>query len=419
MKTKMRKYVPGIAWLCTLAYFTSYLLRMNFNVMMVKIGTDLGVANTALAVVVTGLTIFYGGGQIVSGILGDRISPTTMVSVGLSVATLCNVALYFCHSIPTMTVVWCINGFAHSMLWSPIVKLFSVYLTDSEYGYAMMRLMWGSSGAIVFLRLFCPALLGIGLNWRVIMLILAGIGLAVAATFTFCAPRIFVTPINAEAITTTEDKKQKKGVPLPRMVWLPTVLILLAIVMHGMLKDGVDNWIPTYLYETFGIPEENAIFSTVILAVFGMVSFTVFDFLHRKFFKNEVFCSVIIFGASMIAATVLYVVGKFVSSMVLSLAMMAIITACMKGANLMLVAIVPKRYVKSGKIATFTGVLDAAAYAGSALATYGFAALAEAFDWSVTILAWALIALAGVLLCLIATPLWHRFRRDYADNPEV
>ncbi|MBP3396760.1 MAG: MFS transporter [Clostridia bacterium] len=418
MRTKMRKYVPSIAWLCTLAYFTSYLLRMNFNVMLVKIGTDLGVANTALAVVVTGLTIFYGGGQVVSGVLGDRISPRTMITVGLSVATLCNVAIYFCHSIPTMTVVWCINGFAHSMLWSPVVKLFSIYLTDSEYGYAMMRLMWGSSFAIVFLRLFCPALLGLNISWRVIMLILAGIGLAVTLTFALYSRKIFVEPVAFTGAQTGTAQKEKT-VPLPRMVWLPTALILVAIVAHGKLKDGVDNWLPTYLYETFGIPEENAIFSTVILAVLGMLSCSLFDFIHRRFFRNEVFCSAVIFGVTAAAAAILFVVNSFVSSMVLSLALMTIITACMKGVNLILVATAPKRYVKSGKISTFTGVLDAAAYAGSALATYGFAAFAEGFGWNMTVLLWAIIGVAGLVLCLVATPLWARFRREYSDNPEV
>ena len=183
--------------------------------------------------------------------------------------------------------------------------------------------------------------------------------------------------------------------------------------------EASKNDFNTYLYETFGIPEENAIFSTVILAVLGMLSCSLFDFIHRRFFRNEVFCSAVIFGVTAAAAAVLFVVNGFVSSMVLSLALMTVITACMKGVNLILVATAPKRYVKSGKISTFTGVLDAAAYAGSALATYGFAAFAEGFGWNMTVLLWAIIGVAGLVLCLVAAPLWARFRREYADNPEV
>ena len=34
-----------------------------------------------------------------------------------------------------MLAVWCVNGFAHSLLWPPIVRIMSTHLTDSEYGY--------------------------------------------------------------------------------------------------------------------------------------------------------------------------------------------------------------------------------------------------------------------------------------------
>ena len=171
MRSEYSPRVRGIAWMTTLVYFTSYLLRKNLGVMLVKVCSDMGVLESALAATLTGLTICYGGGQLLSGWLGDKIAPERLVLCGMIVASLANVAIYFTDSIPLMTVVWCINGVAHSMFWAPIVKLYTVYLTDKEYSYAMMRLMFGSTFATVFLRIFCPAMLFV-VDWRTIMLIL-------------------------------------------------------------------------------------------------------------------------------------------------------------------------------------------------------------------------------------------------------
>ncbi len=414
MRAVYSKRVRAIAWLCTLVYFTSYLLRKNLGVMLVKVCSDMGVLESALAVVMTGLTVCYGGGQLVSGVLGDKISPQRMIVCGLTVASIANVAIYFTDSIPLMTVVWCINGFAHSMLWAPMVRLFTMYLNDREYSYGMMRLMLGSSFATVFLRIFCPAMLFV-VDWRAIMLILALFGVGVTVLFALASRRLFRDPIAPTAVQAAEPEAKPQVTPLPRLALPMTALILIAIIMHGMLREGVDVWMPSFLCQTFGMPEENAIFSTVILSVFGMLSFTVFDLLYRRVFHNELTCSAFTFGLATVAAVVLYILTRTGGSAIASMLMMAIIIGCMSGVNLMLVAMVPKRYQKSGKVSTFTGLLDAAAYVGAAISTYGFAALFESFGWSTTIFVWALVGAAGVVFCAVAVPLWRRFRRNYAD----
>ena len=151
MENIITKRAKNITLMCTLVYFASYLTRINFAVMMVKICADMNALKTELAVVVTGLTIVYGVGQVISGVIGDKIKPQYMLTAGLSLASACNIAMFFCNTIPAMTVVWCINGFAQSMLWPPIVRIMSTYLADHEYSYAAVRVSWGSSIATIIL----------------------------------------------------------------------------------------------------------------------------------------------------------------------------------------------------------------------------------------------------------------------------
>ena len=414
MEKTISKNAKIITLLCTMVYFASYLTRINFAVMLVKICADMNAAKTELAVVVTGLTIVYGVGQIISGFLGDKIKPRYMLSAGLSLAALCNILMFFTASIPVMTVIWCVNGFAQSMLWPPIVRIMSTYLADHEYSYAAVRVSWGSSIATIVLYTCCPLLLGF-MDWRAVMLICAGIAVAIMITWTALSPKYLVSPV-AVSVSDVKGDTKPATIPVPKFVYIPIALIMLGIILQGTLRDGVTNWMPSYLCETFGLPEEESIISTVIQAVFSILSFSLFDLLHRKLIRNEVTCASVIFGGSVLCAAALYFVNIYTNSAALSLILMAVIIACMHGINLMLISVVPKRFLKSGKVATYSGILNACTYIGASAATYGFAAIAEKSGWNATILTWIIISAAGLAVCLLAAPMWKKFRREYADK---
>ena len=138
--TKVKGRVRAISWLLSLVYFSSYVMRINFTVLLVKVCSELGKEKGELAVVVTALTVTYGIGQIVCGVLGDKIKPRIMISCGIALAAVCNISFFFTSSVSLMTVIWGINGFAHAMFWPPIVRLMSLNLTDAEYSYASVHL---------------------------------------------------------------------------------------------------------------------------------------------------------------------------------------------------------------------------------------------------------------------------------------
>lgn len=407
----------ALSWLLMLVYFGSYMMRINFAVMIVKVCSDMQLEKSALAIVITGLTVAYGVGLIVSGFIGDKIPSEVMILVGLATAAVCNVLMFFCQTVPMMTLVWTVNGFAHSMLWPPIVRLISAQLNDVEYNYAVVRIAWGSSFATILLYLVCPLLLRV-MGWRTVLLVCAAVGVGILILWVLASKRLLL-PQNAKQESAHSDESASSAVPtipLPRYVFVPLVLIMLGIVFQGMLRDGVTNWVPSLLSESFGIAEEDAIFAAVIPAIFSMISFYAFDLLHRRLIKNEVLCGSVIFGGSVACAAILYVVNCFLSSAILSVLLVALIIACMHGVNLMLISVLPKRFAKSGKVATFSGLLNSCTYIGAAIATPVFASIAERNGWGVTILSWLAVSVLGLAVCLGAVPLWRRFKRDYSDS---
>jgi OPA family glycerol-3-phosphate transporter-like MFS transporter len=389
-------------------------MRVNLAVMLVKICSDMQVEKSALAIVITGLTVAYGIGQVVSGFLGDRIKPRYIIPAGLALAVLCNVGIFFTSTVPTMAVVWSVNGFAHALLWPPIVRLMSTHLSAQDYSFAAVRVNQGSSIATISLYLLCPLLLGF-MEWRTIMLLCAAWGAVMVALWFILYPRVFTKKEMAEEKTEVSTPlPDQKNLPVPLYIFGAIALIMPGIMMQGMLRDGVTNWMPSYLLETFGLSEESSIVSTVILALFSILSFSVSDLIHRKLFANEVTCATAIFGVSAVSSLILYVVNVLYpdAALIPSLILMSLTVACMHGINLMLIAIVPKAFVKCGKVSTYSGILNACTYVGASISTYGFAAIAEQFDWNFTILTWIGISAIGLLLCALAAPIWKKFKAE-------
>jgi OPA family glycerol-3-phosphate transporter-like MFS transporter len=336
--------------------------------------------------------------------LGDKIKPTDLLFFGVCAAALCNVAMFFCHSVPAMTVVWCVNGLAHAMLWPPMVRLLASNFNEKEYVYAVIRVSWGSSIATILLYLVCPVLL-YAISWRYILLLCAAVGIVTAVLWRISSPKMF----GGEVMADVKKDDKKETVKMPAAIYLPVVLIMLGIIAQGVLRDGVTNWMPSYMMETVGMTEENSILTAVIPAVFSIVGFQVFGKLQQKLIKNEVLCACSIFGLAAASALVMFIIsgGAAVSTL-----LMSIIIGCMHGVNLMLITVVPKRFVKYGRVSTVSGVLNACTYIGAAASTYGFAALAETKGWNFTVGMWAAVAAAGMVICLVTSFLWKKYHKN-------
>ena len=141
-----KKSIRMLSILGWLVYFSSYITRLNFGAVLVEFLQAEGITKTAAAPITTALFITYGAGQLLSGYLGDRISPRLLIFGGLLVASVCNIIMPFVSpAIPIMTIVWGINGIAQAMMWPPLVKLMAdkMNLEDDikEVGVQMILLV--------------------------------------------------------------------------------------------------------------------------------------------------------------------------------------------------------------------------------------------------------------------------------------
>ena len=114
-----------------MVYFASYITRLNYAAVIAEIVASEGILKSEAALATTASFITYGVGQLVSGWLGDRVSPKWLLVFGLLLTACMNLTMPAVSGVGAMVAVWGVNGFAQSMLWPPIVRLMAVYFDRS------------------------------------------------------------------------------------------------------------------------------------------------------------------------------------------------------------------------------------------------------------------------------------------------
>ena len=396
-KLNARREINKFVLLFSMVYMVSYITRINYSAIILEIERATQLQKTLLSMALTGSAITYGAGQIISGICGDRISPKKLVSYGLMLTVLMNILLPFCSNPYQMVAVWCVNGFAQAFMWPPIVRLMSALFTMEDYKKGSVKVSWGSSIGTILVYLISPLLIAT-VGWKYVFW-----GAALCGVMMICVWNKYCCDISCEP-RNAGDNTSKAGW---KLLFSPLMLgIMLAIVLQGMLRDGVTTWMPTYISETYQLSSIISILTSVILPIFSIICYEVTSNLYRKYFRNPLLCAGVIFGAGAVAALVLFISTGYNAAF--SAVFSAILTGSMHGVNVMLICMIPPFFQKHGNVSTVSGVLNACTYIGSALSTYGTALLSETFSWRYTILVWLGIALLGTVICLVCVRPWSR-----------
>ncbi len=409
-----KRSVNTLAFICALVYFTSYVTRINYGAVVSEIVRAEGIGKEAASLAVTGLFITYGAGQLISGFLGDRISPKYLMCAGMITASLMNFLLPLNPDPYYMLAVWCVNGLGQALMWPPIVKLMTGYMSDDDYERSSVKVSWGSSFGTVAVYLASPFFISVW-GWKSLFLFCALLGVFGAAVayagITSFERRFGKIPENSVKNTKTEKKQNDAHAdnkPAEGFGSFFAVLcaIFAAIVLQGSLRDGVTTWMPSYIGETFSLGTSVSILTGVILPVFSIVSFSLTRALYGKFVHNELLLSGMFFAAAAAASGILSLFSG--ASPVLSVLCSTLVVGCMHGTNLLLICFVPGKFKSSGNISLVSGALNFATYVGSALSSYGFAALSDAVGWKGTIFAWCAVSVFGTVICLCTAPFWKR-----------
>ncbi|MBR4865182.1 MAG: MFS transporter [Clostridia bacterium] len=391
---------------CWLAYFTSYLLRYDYTASLSEILVKEALTESQAGLVTTALFITYAIGQLCSGVLGDRIKPDKLILYGLAVSSLTNLVFPFAQNYVWMTILWAINGFAQAMLWPPMVRIMAECFHGEEYRKAAVNISVACAASTIGIYLLAPLCIRL-ISWKVLFFLVSAIGTGITILWGSTVPRLTVDGRVQKEKTQTETN-EIKSVKIGHLILEAGLIpIFLAIVAQGVIRDGVSSWTPQLLSEYFSLEVSDSILLTVTLPVLTVVALKVSAWINKRFFKNQVKCSLFLFGIALVSFVILIPMGSLHPVIMVGLA--GISVSAIHGVNLMLISELPAYFRGYGKVSTVSGVLNTCTYVGSATSTYGFGWLMEHYGSNTMVIAWILSAAAGVVLAVFALRKWTRF----------
>ncbi|MHA9740570.1 MFS transporter [Robinsoniella peoriensis] len=390
--------------LCWIAYFTSYLGRLNYSSAMTVMIKETVLSKSQAGFISMTYFFAYGIGQLLNGFLGDKVNPRKMIFLGLSISGAANLIMGCFADFGIMAAVWCINGYAQAMIWPPIIRIFAEMLEEKTKLRFCINII--STQALGTLASYLLSAAVIYLNgWNGVFFAAAALLIAAALLWDIKFRKIEKYSIEFGIEDGTEDEiksgsRKENQVPfLSLLTGSGILVILIPVIVHGVLKDGVTSWVPTYISETFLTSPALSILVTTVLPVINLTGAYAAQYLYRKWKKQETKTAACFFLAATVSLLCLWLFGS--KSLLLTVILLSVITASMMAVNTIFVNLLPLRFERAGRVSTVSGFLNSMAYLGCAISTFTIGILVQNNGWENTILSWLGITFLALIMCIL------------------
>lgn len=388
-----------------LIYASAYFGRTCYSAAIASIVSNGVYTKSEIGLVGTAFFICYGAGQIISGFAGDRVNPFAMILFGILGSSACCFSMAFTKSLSLMAVMWGINGIFQSMLWAPLLRVFSQTINSKLREKAVLNIALSLPVGTVFAYL-CSTLIIKYSSWKNIFI--CG-GAVILTAFLFGLLSVICSEKSMTRVSVKPEKSDKNARSkfLPVIISSGLLIIIMPSFLHGMMRDGITNWVPTMITEEYGVLPSFSVFLTIVLPIFNAFGAYIITPLYKRLGCNETKTAGICAIFAIIPMTLLLFIGKI--PVIVSIILLALTTMSMYSLNYIIISRVPVRFAESGHTSSVTGILNSFAYIGCAVSSYGFGAISQKAGWNAVIVIWIISALLTSLFAFSANGKWKKF----------
>lgn len=399
--------------LCAATYIVGLFGRLSYSAVMVDLIASGSMDKAQAGFVGTALFVAYGVCQIFSGLIGDHVSPKKLVFAGVLGSAVLNLGMGLTGSYAVMVALWALNGVFQSLIWSPVARIFAEQMPPDQRRRVCSNAAATYPLATVLTYLLASVLLSV-LDWRSVFLVSSAV-MAAAAVLWFAGMSWFERVIAARGEVEIielhhQHSSRQKGGLLHLMVISGVLLAAVSSMTHGMLRDGIQTWLPSLMTDNFRLGTSASVALDIVLPLVNISGVFLTKAIAKNHIHNELKGSAGFFAVTIVALSLLGFVCD--SSAVASLLLLTVASTCMVGANIMLVNLMPIHFGAIGRASSVTGILNCAAYVGSALSSFGIGAVADSFGWAPAIWVWVAFSLLALLAALGGSGRWGRYERS-------
>lgn len=378
-----------IGAVCAVAYGSVYICRDILSALSPQL-TKGGVFSVDQLGTMSSVFFFtYAVGQLINGIIGDRIQSKYMVSLGLILASCAFFAIPpLVRSISIPVVLYGAVGFFLAMIYAPMTKMIA---ENTEPDLATRCNVAHSVAS--YLGAPAAGLLAATLAWKPAINVSCAILFIMGLIFFFS-----VTVFEKKGMVQYGRFRPQKSAGGSVTVLIKRDIIRWTVVamLTGVVRTAIMFWLPQYISEHLHFnPGQSATMYTVATSVIVINSFLavlIYDKLKRNLNKTLF----LFFFVSAVCFLGMY----FISQPFLNLTLMILAMVFSNCAS----SIMWSRYCPSlydtGMVSSATGFLDFCSYMAAAVSSKLFAGAVGAIGWSNLILVWCGLMAVGILISL-------------------
>lgn len=403
---KKSKLIVAAMWVL---YCASYFIRTCYAATIAPLAEEGIYSKGEIGLIGTAFFICYGVGQLISGLIGDKINPFFMVMFGSVLGAVCCFLMPAAGSLGVLIGVWAANGLFQSMLWSPILRVFSETIDESLSKKAILNIALSLPVGTVLAYLMSSMIIKY-LNWKYVF-IFGGSVVVIAVLFAgfaiFCSEKdIEKVPVIQKQNAEAHNNVNKKGLAAVA-VSSGLLFIMIPSFLHGMMRDGITNWVPAMISEVYGVSTSFSVFVTIALPIFNAFGAYLVTPLYKKLGENEMKTAGVTGFAALVPLLIMLFMNKLPVYVIIVL--LAVTTSVMYALNYLIISLVPVRFSKFGFTSGISGILNSGAHIGCALSSYGFGAISEKAGWSAVIIVWIVSSVLITVFSFASNKRWSRF----------
>ena len=379
-----------IGVLCSCSYLAVYVARNILGSVSPQI-IEQGVFSTEnIGVLSSVYFVTYAIGQLVNGMIGDRIRAKYMISFGLVFAGICNALFSAVSSGGAIAyIVYGATGLGLSMIYAPMTKVVAentepVYATRCSLGYTFASYFGSPLAGVLASFLLWKAVFA----FSSVMLIIMGV-ICFGAFTVFEKKGVVRYGMYGHGRITRES--------INSLVKHRIVKFAMISILTGVVRTSVVFWLPTYISQHLGFSSDrSALLFTVASLVISSSAFAavfLFECLGRRLDLTM--------WISFIGSAVSFLLVFFLRNPALNLTFMVLAILCSNCASSMLWSRYCPSLRDTGVTSTATGFLDFVSYMAAAASSSIFANAVSGIGWSGLILVWFGLMLVGVLITSI------------------
>ncbi|MEO7652276.1 MAG: MFS transporter, partial [Bryobacteraceae bacterium] len=236
----------------------NYVDRTSIAAVYPLIKADLNASDVELGAIGSVFLWSYAAGAPLAGVLADRFSRSRLIVFSMAAWSLIMVLCGFVTNVPQMLTLRVLLGFAECLYVPAAITLIADHHSSDTRASAMGIHLAGINLAVVVGGTM-SGYLGEHFGWRIGLILLGGLGLALSVAAWFVlhdGPSPVREAGERESVITT----------LGALVRVPTYLIIVA--EEVLTSIGIwmfYNWMPLYFRETFNMSLTGAGFSGTVL----------------------------------------------------------------------------------------------------------------------------------------------------------